>query len=82
MFSVQINKAQGQTLRVVGVYLPDPVFTHGLLYVALSRVGDPQHLTVCILPVDKFQGIDADGKTFTCNIVYDEVLLPTPPPNV
>jgi len=28
---------QGQTFNEVGVYLPDPVFSHGKLYVALSR---------------------------------------------
>mgnify|MGYP000606469789 CR=1 FL=1 len=31
------HKAQGQTLEVCGVYLPSPVFTHGMLYVCASR---------------------------------------------
>src|SRR5690349_16157904 len=30
-FAMTINKAQGQTLQLVGVYLPDTVFTHGQL---------------------------------------------------
>ena len=36
-FAMTINKAQGQTIPNVGIYLPEPVFSHGQLYIALSR---------------------------------------------
>ena len=65
-FAMTINKAQGQSLDKVGVDLRLPVFTHGQLNVALSRVTDVKGLHV-LLPE---QG---DGRVQ--NIVYPEVLL-------
>ena len=63
-FAMSTNKAQGQTLQFVGIYLPDHVFTHGQLYVAFSWVTDPSDLAVCLN--------NPDG--FTRNIVFQEVL--------
>jgi ATP-dependent DNA helicase PIF1 len=43
---MMINKAQGQTIPNVGIFLPDAVFSHGQLYVALSRATAKQHVNV------------------------------------
>ena len=45
-YAMAINKSQGLTLIKVGVHLETQVFTHGQLYVALSRVGQPTGVTV------------------------------------
>lgn len=47
-YAMTINKAQGQTLQAVGIYLPRPVFSHGQLYVAVSRVTGPGRIVVLI----------------------------------
>ena len=36
-YSMTINKSQGQTFDHVGIFLEEPVFSHGQLYVAFSR---------------------------------------------
>ena len=37
-FAITANKAQGHTLSHVGIYLKQDFFSHGQLYVAMSRV--------------------------------------------
>jgi ATP-dependent DNA helicase PIF1 len=45
-FSMSINKAQGQTLDMVGINLSRPVFAAGQLYVAFTRGRDFEHVKV------------------------------------
>ena len=66
-FSITINKAQGQTMKMVGVWLPDPVFSHGQLYVGSGRVGAPQKLRFAVKQ-------DGERRNCTRNVVYREVL--------
>jgi len=47
-FAMTINKSQGQSFDHVGVYLPEPVFGHGQLYVALTRSRKHNNLRVFI----------------------------------
>jgi hypothetical protein len=48
-FCMTINKAQGQTIKGrLGIYLPSPVFSHGQLYVAMSRSGAEHTVRVVI----------------------------------
>jgi len=67
-FAMAINKSQGQTLNQVGVYLPRLVFSHGQLYVALSRVSSPSGLKVLTC---NQRGVPID---VTKNVVYKDVL--------
>lgn len=69
-FAMTINKAQGQSVSNVGLDLRTPVFTHGQLYVALSRVTSA--LAIKVIFHAESQG------THTKNVVYPEVLLDAP----
>ena len=61
-FAMPINKAQGQSLKVAGIHLENPCFSHGQLYVACSRVSSANNMFV----------LAPDGKTV--NVVYPKAL--------
>ena len=66
-YAMTINKSQEQTLNNVGLYLLSLVFSHGQLFVALSRVISPEGLKILINNNDKQE------QGYTKNIVYKEV---------
>ncbi len=74
-YSMTITKSQGQTFDTIGVYLPEPVFTHGQLYTAFSRVRSKSGLFVHIKAGSR-QGLlfENDTNTYTYNCVYKEIL--------
>ncbi|XP_019160729.1 PREDICTED: uncharacterized protein LOC109157284 [Ipomoea nil] len=66
-YAMTINKSQGQTLTHVGLILKKSVFVHSQLYVAASRVNNPDGLKILIVKDP------SSTTTSTTNVVYHEV---------
>ncbi|KAF7344341.1 ATP-dependent DNA helicase [Mycena sanguinolenta] len=64
-YSTTFNSCQGLTLDVLGVDLTRPVFSHGQLYTALSRIRHRDHAKVRLRP----------GENTTTNVTYHEILV-------
>lgn len=71
-FAITIHKSQGQTLRKVGIYCRNPVFAHGQMYVAMSRVCSPDDVRLRIPENSDFRN---DGTTVSVyNVVTRAVI--------
>ena len=75
-FAMTINKSQGQTFDRVGIYLPEPVFSHGQLYEAFSRPTSREGVKILIKSgLNQGKLIKNSDRYFTRNIVYNEALM-------
>ena len=68
-FAMTINKSQGQSFNQVGLYLSNEVFSHGQLYVALSRVTTRKGLKI----INHGEQEELDYSQMIKNIVYHEI---------
>ena len=64
-YSTTIHSSQGQTYDRIGIDLTTPVFTHGQLYTALSRVRRHEDVLIQTLP----------NCNTTTNITFHDILL-------
>ena len=60
-----INKSQGQSFDALGIYFRKPLFSHGQLYVSLSRCRNPNNI---------FIKNDSDNKEEIVNIVWKGII--------
>ena len=67
-----INKSQSQTLYKVGIYLRQPVFDHGQLYVTFSRVRSSEYFKVLVMQFEQLNNLEF---VYTDNVVYRQILL-------
>ena len=66
-YGMTANKAQGQTLKKIGINLTNDFFSHGQLYVALSRVGSSKDVKI-------FRPKGHPNPNHMKNVVYQEIL--------
>ncbi|KAH7482044.1 ATP-dependent DNA helicase PIF1 [Phytophthora ramorum] len=68
-FAMTINKAQGQTVQYLGLYLATPCFSHGQLYVAMSRVTSRSRFKALV----EYPEREEEDGVYTANIVYRQL---------
>jgi ATP-dependent exoDNAse (exonuclease V) alpha subunit len=69
-YSLTINKSQGQQFQKIMVDIRKPAFSHGHLYVAMSRIRNNANIKFF---VDETNIYDEEV-SFTYNVVYNEII--------
>ena len=69
-YALTVNRSQGQEFEKLLVDLTIPPFTHGHLYVALSRIRKAENIKIFCT---KEEILDKNI-VLTKNVVYDEIL--------
>jgi ATP-dependent DNA helicase PIF1 len=72
-YAMTINKSQCQTFDKVGLYLPEPCFSHGQFYTGCSKAMENYCLKIQVKDTTR-QGKINNGQTVTDNVVYREIL--------
>ena len=67
-FVMTTHRSQGKTLDKVAVWLLEPCFGHDQLYVAASRVGNPDNIRFYLKHIDDLP------EYVTQNVAYQELL--------
>jgi hypothetical protein len=70
-YSLTYNKSQGQGLEKAVIDITEPPFSHGHLYVALSRAEDAEGIAIVVNSTQ----VD-DNAVIVQNVIYRDLLLP------
>jgi len=73
---LSVNKSQGQEEESVLLDLRNQLFSHGHLYVALSRVRDASKIAIFTKKNSTVLGPNGESIAIATNIVYPELLEP------
>ena len=75
-YGMTAHKSQGQTFNEVAIYLPTQFFSHGQLYVAMSRVGRAENVSILseAVTTTTTNANAPQGNFLIKNVVYDEVI--------
>ena len=72
-FALTINRSQEQSVSKCGILLPKNVWTHGQIYVAFSRYGNPRNIYLWAGQSQFEKYKLKNDKIYIKNVVYNEI---------